>query len=350
MRALSAAPGGRLRWRDVPAPAPPGPLGAVVHPIATATCDIDCPLVMGATPLPLPLHLGHECVAEILSVGEQVTTVAPGDRVIVPFQINCGACAPCRAGLTGNCAAVPPLAAYGMGFTSGHWGGALSDQLAVPFADAMLVALPDGVDPVAAAGLADNVCDAYRHVAPHLPGVLAADPDAEVVIVGALKPKVVFSYSVPLLVGVIARALGARHVHLVDSRPAVRAHAEQLGLQTLRPRQLRGRRAAPLVVDVSVTGLSTALASTAPDGICTSSGGLRHSVRVPILSMFVRNVTLHVGRTHARALIPDALELIAQGRVRPQDVVTSVGPLDEAPRVLDEHFRGGGAKAVLTAS
>jgi alcohol dehydrogenase len=349
MRALSAAPGGRLRWRDVPVPASPGPLGAIVHPIATATCDIDCPLVMGATPLPLPLHLGHECVAEVLTVGEQVSTVRPGDRVIVPFQINCGICPPCRAGLTGNCAAVPPLAAYGLGFTSGHWGGALSDQLAVPYADAMLVALPDHVDPVAAAGLADNICDAYRHVAPHLPRILEADPDAEVVILGALTPRFMFSYSVPLLVGLIARALGARNVYLADSRPVVRGHAERLGLNTLRPRELRRRAPAPLVVDASLTGLSLALSSTAPDGVCSSSGGLQHSTRVPFLLMYGRNVTLHVGRTHARALIPRALDLIAQGRLRPKDVITCVASVDDAPRVLSQHFREGGAKAVLTA-
>jgi alcohol dehydrogenase len=69
MRALQVTPGMRLRWRDVPAPAPPGPLGAIVHPIAASTCDIDCPIALGATQFALPLHLGHECVADVLSVG-----------------------------------------------------------------------------------------------------------------------------------------------------------------------------------------------------------------------------------------------------------------------------------------
>jgi alcohol dehydrogenase len=186
MRALVAAPGGRLRWREVATPPPPGPKGAIVHPIACATCDMDCPVMLGATQIPLPLHLGHECVAEVLSVGEQVMTVRPGERVIVPFQINCGECAPCRAGHTGNCASVPPLSMYGFGLGTGHWGGAFSDELRVPYADAMLVALPDGIEPAAAASLADNVCDAYRHIGPHLPRVLAADPNAEVLIVAAV--------------------------------------------------------------------------------------------------------------------------------------------------------------------
>ena len=239
MRALIAAPGGRLLWRDVPAPPPPGPDGAIVHPIASSTCDLDCPLALGATQLALPLRLGHECVAEVLAVGDRVSTVKVGDRVVVPFQINCGACGPCRAGRTGNCAGVPPISMYGMGLGAGHWGGAFSDELAVPYAEAMLVPLPDGIDPIAAASVADNVCDAFRHIAPHLPLLLQDDPDSEVLILGATNPKTLFTASLPLYTGLIARAYGARNITFADARPSVRAHAQRLGLDALHPRKLR---------------------------------------------------------------------------------------------------------------
>jgi alcohol dehydrogenase len=349
MRALEAAPGMRLRWREVPAPAPPGPLGAVVHPIAASTCDVDCALSLGASTFALPLHLGHECVAEVIGIGEQVSTVKPGDRVLVPFEINCGACVPCRGGLTGSCTSVPPAAAYGMGLATGHWGGAFSDELAVPYADAMLVPLPADIDPAAACSVADNVCDAYRHIAPHLPALLEVDPDAEVLILVAMNPKVKFTASMPLYTGLIARAFGARNVVVVDARPNVRAHAERLGLAALHPREQRRRPPAPLVIDVTVTNLQVALANTAPDGVCSSAGGFHRRARVPILQMYVRNVTLHVGRTHARALIPKVLELMRDGRLQPQNVTTTVASLDDAPDALREHFLGGGIKAVLTA-
>ena len=169
----------------------------------------------------------------MLAVGERVRTVKPGDRVIVPFQINCGACPDCRAGRTGSCTSVPPASMYGMSLVGGLWGGAFADELPVPFADAMLVALPEGIDPVAAASVADNVCDAYRHIAPHLPALLEEDPDAEVLIVAALHRRTPFGSSTPLYTGLIARAFGARNVSLVDARPAVRAHAERLGLNAL---------------------------------------------------------------------------------------------------------------------
>ena len=349
MRALIASPGGRLRWREVPAPPPPGPLGAVVHPIASSTCDLDCPLVLGATQLPLPLHLGHECVADVLAVGERVTTVKVGDRVVVPFQINCGVCEPCRAGRTGSCTGVPPISMYGMGLGAGHWGGAFSDELAVPYADAMLVPLPEGIDPVAAASVADNVCDAFRHIAPHLPPLLESEPDAEVLILGATDPKTLFTASLPLYTCLIARAHGARNITFADARSRVRAHAEGLGFDTLHPRRLRRRSPAPLVVDTN-SNEGLALANTAPDGVCTSSGGLHRSGSIPVLRMYVRNATLHVGRTHARALIPDVLDMMADGRLHPEAIPMNVAPLDDAIGVLREHFLDGeSVKTVLRA-
>jgi alcohol dehydrogenase len=350
MRALQAAPGGRLRWQAVPVPALPGPDAAIVRPIASSTCDIDCMIALGRGQFALPLHLGHECVAEVLAVGERVRTVAPGERVVVPFQINCGECAACRQGRTGNCEGVPPVSMYGMGLVGGLWGGAFAEQLSVPFADAMLVALPDGIEPVAAASVADNICDAYRHIGPHLPQLLELDPDTEVRIIAAPRRRFYFSASLPLYVGLLAQAHGARHVRLIDARPAVRAHAERLGIEALEPRAAGQLPPARLVVDCSGGDLALALSSTAADGVCTSSGGLHRSARIPTLQMYLRNVTLHFGRTHARALMPKVLALIASGALDPGRVLTNVAPLEDAPSALGEHFRGGGVKTVLTAS
>ncbi len=306
MRALVASPGGRLSWRAVPAPPPPGPQAAVVH--------------------------------------------RPGQGVVVPFQINCGSCPPCRWGRTGNCANVPPISMYGFGVGGGHWGGALSDQLTVPYADAMLVPLSDAVDPVAAASVADNVCDGYRHVAPYLPEMLQRDPDAEVLVVAGVTRRPVFSPSVALYAGLVARSLGARRVHLADVRPQVRAHADRLGLLPIHPAELRRRRAVPLVVDASAAprGLMLALSNTAPDGVCSSAGTLHASARLPVGLMYGRNVSFHIARTHVRMLIPQVLELVSDGRLHPEAVTTTVAPMDDAPSVLHDHVIGDGTKTILT--
>ena len=349
MRSLVASPGGRLRWRDVPAPRVPGPGAALVHPIAVATCDLDRAMGLGRTPFLLPFQFGHECVAEVTAVGEAVTSLHPGDRVVVPFQINCGRCQPCSAGLTGNCAAVPPISMYGFGLTGGHWGGVLADLVAVPFAEGMLVRLPDGVDPAAAASVADNVVDGYRCVAPHLPAILERDPDSEVLILAELGHRIPLSSSAMLYAALAARALGARHVHFVDRRGHVRRHAEAIGIHAHAPEDLRTLRPAPLVVDGTVTGpgLMTAISKTASDGICASTASLRRTTRIPTALMYGRNISYHLARSHARAHIPAVLDLMASGALDASLVTSHVGSLDAADRFIAEHLVGEATKTIL---
>lgn len=349
MRALMLVPGGRLRWGGVPAPPRPGPLGAVVRPLAVATCDLDRPMGLGATPFLTPLQFGHECVAEVLTVGSEVAECRPGQRVVVPFQISCGACAACNAGRTGNCETVPPISMYGFGVSGGHWGGAIADELAVPYADGMLVPLPAGIEAAAVASVADNVPDGYRHVAPHLPGLLAAGHPPRMIVVGAQSKGHLFTASVGLYAGLVARALGASEVTLIDARDDVRAQAESLGLAAVTPKQARGLAPAPLVADISATpaGLRRALELTAADGICSSAGSLHAASRIPTAAMFGRNATLIVARSHARGLIPEVLALIANGRLAPERVTTVLAPMDDAPSALNDHLRGGSTKTIV---
>src|SRR5438477_546151 len=107
MRALLFVEPGRLLYDDVPAPRLQGPGEALVRPVASSRCDLDAVIVRGLAPVAGPFALGHECVAEVVEVGAAVRTVAPRQRVVVPFAISCGACERCARGLTAHCAAVP---------------------------------------------------------------------------------------------------------------------------------------------------------------------------------------------------------------------------------------------------
>jgi alcohol dehydrogenase len=147
----------------------------------------------------------------------------------------------------------------------------------------------------------------------------------------------------------IAKALGDDiSISLVDSRPWIRAHAGQLGLNTMTPRELR-RCSAPLVVDCSAEprGLTLALRATAPDGLCSSAGTLHATARIPTTLMFARNVTLSVSRSHARGVLPEVLTLIADGRISPGEVTTTLAPFEDAPAVLRDHLTGTDTKTVL---
>jgi threonine dehydrogenase-like Zn-dependent dehydrogenase len=101
------------------------------------------------------------------------------------------------------------------------WGGLYSDLVQVPYAGAMLVPLPEELDPVAMASAIDNWPLAYRLVAPHLKG----KPGARVLMAAR--------GSIGLYVCDIARALGASDVLYVDLDPAAhRRIAESFGAHT----------------------------------------------------------------------------------------------------------------------
>ncbi len=335
VRQLEITGAGTVRWTDVRAPALEGDGEALVRPLAVAMCDLDAGWLAGAIPVEQPFPLGHECVAEVVEVGDGVSSVGPGDVVVVPFQISCGRCQACAVGRTGNCTTVPRGSAYGMRPLGGDWGGALSDLLKVPFADAMLVPLAGGLDPVAVASVADNVPDGYRAVA----GPLAHAHGADVLVAGGR------ARSVGLYAAAAASALGAGRVVYADSNPSRLKCAQAIGAEPLElptgdddapawPAKL-GRF--PVTVDASGhhAGLHAALRSTAPDGVCTSVAVyFEPATPLPLLEMYTRGCTLHTGRCHARTLIPEVLALIAAGRLDPALVTSAVVGFDEAESAL----------------
>jgi alcohol dehydrogenase len=325
MRSLVLEDACHLAWHDVPEPKRGHEREAIVRPLAVATCDLDQPLIFGLTPFEMPVHLGHECVAEVVEGPERF---APGDRVVVPFQISCGICERCRRGLTGNCSTVPPLSMYGFGALGGDWGGMLSDLALVPYAEAMLVALPNGLDPSVVASAADNIPDGWRAVAP----ALAEHPAAEVLVVGGMVR------SVSLYAVDVALALGAASVTYVDTDPGRLAVAQELGAKVVEGEPDRSLGSFPVTVDATVTpeGLVATLRLTERGGRCTSLGQVAPEGSLPLFDLYTRGVHLHIGRAMARPAIPAILDLVAAGRLRPQLVTSAIVGWDDAPEALLE--------------
>jgi threonine dehydrogenase-like Zn-dependent dehydrogenase len=326
MRSLVLEDTRRVAWQEVPEPQRQDEREAIVRPLAVATCDLDQPMIFGQTPFQYPIHLGHECVAEVVEGPESFAT---GDRVVIPFQISCGTCERCRRGQTGNCATVPPLSMYGFGALGGEWGGMLSDLALVPYADAMLVPLPDGVDPAVVPSAADNMTDGWRTVAP----ALAEFPEADVLVVGGGGGR-----SIPLYAVDAALALGAASVTYVDSDAERLAVAEELGAKAVEGEPERSLGAFPITVDGTATpeGLVATLRLTDWGGRCTSIGQLVPEAPLPLFELFTRGVHLHIGRAMARPAIPMILDLVAAGRLRPQLITSVTVDWDEAPEALLE--------------
>jgi alcohol dehydrogenase len=318
VRVLTYVAPARLEWREAPEPRIAGDGQAIVRPIAATTCDLDQAIIAGRTPLPPPFALGHEAVAEVVVVGERVRAVRPGQRVVVPWSLHCGACDRCRAGLTASCRAVPPRAMYGTP-VGGDFGGLFSDLVHVPHADAMLVPLPDGVAPATAASASDNLTDAWIAVTRGL----AQHPGAAVLVVGGVGSLGLFAVE-------MARAAGAGAVTYVDKAGARLEHAAALGASTL----ARGPGDLPehdVVIDASGNPgeLRRALTATAPGGICVSVGVYFLDLPMPMLDLYAKDITFRMGRPSVGPHIATVLGLLAAGRVRPDRVQTLV-PWDEA--------------------
>jgi alcohol dehydrogenase len=201
----------------------------------------------------------------------------------------------------------------------------------------MLVPVPAGLEPAAAASASDNISDAWRAVGPPL----AEEPGAPVLVVGGAGPGSIGLYAAGLAV-----ALGAESVLYVDSDAGRRRTAAALGAETLAdpPKRLGPF---PITVDSSADprGLALALRSTAPDGTCTATAiYFGDPPSVPLLEMYTNGITFKTGRAHVRPAMPHVLELAAAGAMHPELVTTRVVPWSDA---VDALLEPGWTKLVI---
>lgn len=322
-----------FEWHEVATPTIQGAGEAIVRPLAVTRCDLDLYMASGMYPMEGPFAFGHEIAGEVVDVGDGVKDFAPGDRVVVPFQINCGSCDNCRRGFTNACNTVEPFAAYGFAPRGERkWGGGLSDLINVPFADAMLVKIPGNVSITSAAAISDNAVDGYRTVAEPL----ARRPGADILIVGGL------AQSVGLFAVQAARALGAGRIVYRDYDAGRLAKAKALGAKVIETQygpDLRATEEFPIVVEAAglPDALTFALRSTEPCGTCSGVfAGLGASANVPLRSMYMKGITYTIGRVHARTEIDHVLDCAHCGTIQPDDVISRSVPFSEAADAMTE--------------
>jgi alcohol dehydrogenase len=220
------------------------------------------------------------------------------------------------------------MATYGIPIGE-NYGGFLSDAVRVPFADAMLVPVPDGVGAAAVASLSDNMPDAWRGVGPQL----REHPGAEVLVCGG-------AGSIALYAVAIALAMGAARVDFAGGESGDRVRAEDLGANLLAPEFAERLSPYPIVVDHSGShqGLACALRSTAPEGVCTITAiYFEQETPVPLLEMYTKGIHVSTGRAHARPAMEPVLELVRDGGLRPERVTAQTADWDDAAEALAGH-------------
>jgi len=337
MRAAVYHGPGDIRVEDVPKPSVEASTDAVVRITHTAVCGSDLWFYRGESDRDVPSRVGHEPMGIVEAVGEDVTSVRPGDRVFGPFLISCGQCEFCRRGLHTSCVNGDSW--------GGENGGAQGEYVRARHADGTLVRVPDRY--------ADDG-DTLRSVLP-LTDVMGTGHHAAVSAgVGAGDTCVVVGDGAVGLCGVLAaRRLGASRIVAVGHHEDRLAMAESFGA-TETVHGTDDEAVAEEVRELTYGGAehvlecvgAAAAMETAVD-VCRPGGtvgyvGVPHGVDdagVPIFEMFGDNVTLRGGVAPVRAYAEELLADVLGGSLDPAPIFTKTVSLEdvaEGYRAMDE--------------
>lgn len=176
MKALVYQGPGQKSWESKPDPSLEQPTDAIVKIDMATICGTDLRIAKGDVPAVAEGRtLGHEAVGTVVEIGDAVTRVRPGDRVLIPLVSVCGTCAFCRQGLYAQCLG-------GGGWILGNAIDGLQAEFArVPFVDNSVHAVPEELSDEQVIFLADLLPSGYEV------GVLhgQVQPGDVVVVVGA---------------------------------------------------------------------------------------------------------------------------------------------------------------------
>lgn len=212
-----------VQLEDVPDPAIEHPTDVIVRITTTNICGSDLHMYEGRTAMDTGRVLGHENLGEVVAVGTAVVSIEEGDRVCLPFNISCGFCRNCEAGLTAYCltnSPSPDMAGAAYGFAGmGPFDGGQAEYLRVPFGDSNCLKLPDDAEEK------ENDYVMLSDIFPtgwHCTELAGARPGDAVVVYGSGPVGLMAAYS--------AVIKGAGKVMIVDRHPDRLKLAEEIGV------------------------------------------------------------------------------------------------------------------------
>ena len=218
---------GDIRLDDVDEPQIQDSTDAIVRLTASAICGTDLHMIRGTMPGMKPgTILGHEGVGVVEEVGADVRNLRAGDRVVIPSTIACGYCSYCRAGYYAQCDNANPngpqagTAFFGGPEPTGPFDGLQAEKARIPFANAMLVKLPDAVIDEQAILLSDIFPTGYMGA-----DMAEIEPGDTVAVFGC--------GPVGLFAILSADLLGAGRIFAIDRIPSRLDKARELGAETI---------------------------------------------------------------------------------------------------------------------
>jgi threonine dehydrogenase-like Zn-dependent dehydrogenase len=387
MRAVCWYGKGDVRVETVPEPRIRNPRDAIIQITLTAICGSDLHLYDGCIPT---MHkgdiLGHEFMGEVVEVGNAVTNLRPGDRVVVPFTIACGHCFFCQQSLWSLCDnsnpnawmaeklyGYSPSALFGYSHMLGGYAGGQAQYVRVPFADIGPIKIPESVRDEQVLFLSDIFPTGYQaaencHIQP-----------GDVIAVWGCGPVGQFAVASALMLGaerIIAIDRIPERLHLASTQERVTTLNYQEVNISEALRELTGGRGPDACIDaVGMEAHGTSLdalydrAKTAVYLATDRSHALRQAIqtcrkggtvsipgvygglldKIPLGAAFAKGLSLKMGQTHVHAYLPTLLNHIEQGDIDPSFVITHRLGLEDAPYgyELFKHKKDACIKIVL---
>lgn len=380
MKAVSYEGKRKMSVSDHPTPKIKTPNDALLRVTTTGICGSDLHMYDGRTPLEKGTVVGHEIMGVIEEVGEAVTSIKKGDRVVLPFNIACGFCFNCHRGHTEACLTMnpdQPHAAYGYAGMGPYQGGQ-AEFVLVPHADFNCLKLPG------TAGdqweddfllLSDVFPTAY-----HATELACVSPGKTVAVFGA--------GPVGLLSAYCSVLKGASEVYVVDNIQERLDKAEELGAtpidfsegdpveqifalrkknrgiqQGLRPgeEKMQGvdcaidavgyqarsnddpdqERATQVLENcvkvVNATGnIGVIGVYIAPDPGAKGKDAKEGIYPFPIAEFFDKGISMGSGQAPVKKYNEYLRDMIVNGKAKPSRIVSHRIPIDEAPEAYDK--------------
>ncbi|MEU0515511.1 NAD(P)-dependent alcohol dehydrogenase [Amycolatopsis sp. NPDC006125] len=319
-----------LELRDVEEPKITGPLDVVVRVGAAGVCRTDLHILEGQwaekSGVVLPYTIGHENAGWVHAVGDAVTNVAVGDKVILHPLITCGLCRACRLGDDVHCenSRFPGIDTHG-GYAEYLLTSARS-----------CVKLDDSLEPADVAALADAGLTA-QHAAAKVAKVLRPGEVCVIIGAGGLGH-----------IGIqCLKAMSAATLVVVDRNPAALRLAEQVGADVT---VVADGDHVPEVLDLTGGHGAEAVLDFVGEGGSTSEGvrmlrragnyyvvGYGENLDVPTIDIISTEINFIGNLVGSYTDLQDLMVLAAQGKVK---LHTARYRLEEFQQAIDDLSAG----------
>ena len=323
MKALLLSEYNKLQMKDLPSPIP-GADELLIQVAACGICGSDVHGYDGSTGRRIPpIVMGHEAAGVVSAVGAEVSGFSPGDRVTFDSTVFCGVCDYCVKGEVNLCNRRQVI-----GVSCGEYrrAGAFAEFLTVPARVAYQ--LPENLS-FAEAAMLEAVSVALHGVA------VSEMKDGETVLV-------IGAGMIGLLLVQAARAAGASRVFVSDVDATRLKLADALGANetflasgaALIEEVLQRTEGRGVDVVLEAVGREETIAAgidcVRKGGTVTLVGNISPQVGLPLQKVVSRQIRLQ-GSCASAGEYPEAMRLMADGRIKVAPLITAVAPLSDGP-------------------